>query len=89
MSLKLGKLGDRPADIATHVLRHSFATRRRYRVQRADYASLLGHKTHSITSRWQMPPWSRSRRIKRNPSCGMPSTAPSSSGLANGAPDGT
>jgi hypothetical protein len=40
MWLKLGKLGDLPADIAPHVLRHSVATRRRYRAQRADYCIL-------------------------------------------------
>jgi integrase len=50
---RIAKLGDLPADITPHVLRHSFAS------LAADLgnneptiASLLGHKTHSITSRY-------------------------------------
>ena len=48
----LPKLDDLPADITPHVLRHSFASlRRRSRYIEPTIASLLGHKTHSITSR--------------------------------------
>jgi hypothetical protein len=53
MWLKLAQLGDLPADVTPHVLRHSFAT------LAADIghneptiAALLGHKIHSITSRY-------------------------------------
>ncbi len=51
--MRIAKLGDLPADITPHVLRHGFAS------LAADLgygeptiASLLGHKTHSITSRY-------------------------------------
>jgi integrase len=84
---RIAKLGDLPADITPHVLRDSFASL----VADLGYneptaANLLGHKTHSITSRyaipptscwrqqptpWRMPPSRRWRRIKRNPSCGI------------------
>jgi integrase len=43
MWLKIAKLGDLPADITPHVLRHSFA-------------SLAGHKMHSITHRYVHSP---------------------------------
>ena len=45
-------LGDLPADITPHVLRHSFASLTAdLGYNEATIASLLGHKTHSITSR--------------------------------------
>jgi integrase len=53
MWLRIAKAGDLPADITPHVLRHSFAS------LAADLgysepmiASLIGHKTHSVTSRY-------------------------------------
>ena len=53
MWLRIAKLSDLPADVTPHVLRHSFAS------LAADLghneptiASLLGHKMHSITSRY-------------------------------------
>ena len=53
MWLKIAKLGDLPADITPHVLRHSFASL----VANLGYneptiASLIGHKIHSVTSRY-------------------------------------
>jgi integrase len=46
------KLGDLPADITLHVLRHSFADLAAdFGYNEPTIASLLGHKTHSITSR--------------------------------------
>ena len=54
MWLRIAKLGDLPADITPHVLRHSFAslpTDLGY--SEPTIASLLGHKTHSITSRYK------------------------------------
>jgi integrase len=49
MWLRIAKLGDLPADITPHVLRHSFAS---LGYNEPTIASLLGHKTHSITSRY-------------------------------------
>jgi hypothetical protein len=53
MGSRIAKLGDLPADITPHVLRHSSA------IVAADLgyneptiATLLGHKAHSITSRY-------------------------------------
>jgi integrase len=53
MWLKLAKLGDLPADITPHVLRHSFASLAAdLGFNEPTIASMLGHKTHSITSRY-------------------------------------
>ena len=53
MWLRIAKLGDLPADITPHVLRHSFASLAADRgYNEPTIASLLGHKTHSITSRY-------------------------------------
>ena len=53
MWLKIAKLGDRPADTTPHVLRHSFASLAAdLGYNEPTIASLLGHKTHSITSRY-------------------------------------
>jgi integrase len=53
MWLKLAKLGDLPADITPHVLRHSFASLAAdLGYNESTIASLIGHKTHSITSRY-------------------------------------
>jgi integrase len=50
---KIAKLGDLPADITPHVLRHSFASLGAdLGYNEPTIASLLGHKTHSITSRY-------------------------------------
>ena len=52
-SLKTVKLRDLPADITPHVLRHSFASlAANLGYNEPTIASLLGHKTHSITSRY-------------------------------------
>ncbi len=52
MWLRIAKLGDLPADITPHVLRHSFASLAAdLGYNEPTIASLLGHKTHSITSR--------------------------------------
>jgi integrase len=53
MWLRISKLGDLPADITPHTLRHSFASL----VADLGYsdptiATLLGHKTHSIINRY-------------------------------------
>ena len=51
--LRIAKLGDLPADITPHVLRHSFASLAAdLGYNEPTIASLLGHKTHSITSRY-------------------------------------
>ena len=53
MWLKLAKLGGLPPDITPHVLRHSFASLTAdLGYNEATIASLLGHKTHSMTSRY-------------------------------------
>jgi integrase len=53
MLLKIAKLGDLPADITPHVLRHSFASLAAdLGYNEPTIASLLGHKAHSITSRY-------------------------------------
>ena len=53
MWLRIAKLGDLPADITPHVLRHSFASlAANLGYNEPTIASLLGHKTHSITSRY-------------------------------------
>jgi integrase len=53
MWLRIAKLGDLPADITPHVLRHSFASLAAdLGYAEPTIASLLGHKTHSITSRY-------------------------------------
>ena len=53
MWLRIAKLGDLPADITPHVLRHSFASLAAdLGYNEPTIASLLGHKTHSITSRY-------------------------------------
>jgi integrase len=57
MWLKLAKLGGLPADITPHALRHSFASLAAdLGYNEPTIASLLGHKTHSITSRSCIPP---------------------------------
>jgi integrase len=52
MWLRIAKLGDLPADITPHVLRHSFSLAADLGCNEPTIASLLGHKTHSITSRY-------------------------------------
>src|SRR6202162_2485971 len=51
--LKLAKLGDLPGDITPHVLRHSFASLAGdLGYSEVTIATLIGHKGHSITSRY-------------------------------------
>jgi integrase len=51
--LKIAKLAELPSDITPHVLRHSFASLAAdLGYNEPTIASLLGHKTHSITSRY-------------------------------------
>jgi len=51
--LKIAKLGDLPNDITPHVLRHSFASLAGdLGYSEAIIATLIGHKGHSITSRY-------------------------------------
>ena len=53
MWLRIAKLGNLPPDITPHVLRHSFASLAvDLGYNEPTIASLLGHKTHSITSRY-------------------------------------
>jgi integrase len=53
MWLKIAKLNDLPAEITPHVLRHSFASLAAdLGYDEPTIASLVGHKTHSITSRY-------------------------------------
>ena len=53
MWLRIAALGDLPADITPHVLHHSFASLAAdLGCNEPTIASLLGHKTHSITSRY-------------------------------------
>ena len=53
MWLRIAKLGGLPADIMPHILRHSFASLATdLGYNEPTIASLLGHKTHSITSRY-------------------------------------
>jgi integrase len=53
MWLRIAKLGDLPDDITPHVLRHSFASLAAdLGYSEPTIASLLGHKMHSITSRY-------------------------------------
>ena len=53
MWLRIAKLGDLPADITPHVLRHSFASLSTdLGYCEPTIASLRGHQTHSITSRY-------------------------------------
>ena len=53
MWLRIAKLGDLPADVTPHVLRHSFASLAAdLGYSEPTIASLLGHKPHSITSRY-------------------------------------
>jgi integrase len=53
MWLRIAKLGDLPADITPHVLRHSFASLAAdLGYNEPTIATLLGHKAHSITSRY-------------------------------------
>jgi integrase len=50
---RITKLGDLPADITPHVLRHSFASLAAdLGYNEPTIPTLLGHKTHSITSRY-------------------------------------
>ena len=50
---RIAKLGDLPVDITPHVLRHSFASLAAdLGYSEPTIASLIGHKTHSITSRY-------------------------------------
>jgi integrase len=52
MWLRIAKLGDLPADITPHVLRHSFASLAAdLGYNEPTIASLLGHKTDSVTNR--------------------------------------
>jgi integrase len=51
--LRIAKLGGLPADITPHVLRHSFASLADgLGYNEATIATLIGHKGHSITSRY-------------------------------------
>jgi integrase len=51
--MKIAKLGDLPADITPHVLRHSFASLAAdLGYNESTIAILLGHKAHSMTSRY-------------------------------------
>ncbi|MGD0109044.1 MAG: hypothetical protein ABSC06_34175 [Rhodopila sp.] len=51
--LKIAKLGDLPDDVTPHVLRHSFASLAGdLGFSEATIAILIGHKGHSITSRY-------------------------------------
>ena len=51
--MRIAKLGDLPDDITPHVLRHSFASLATdLGYNEPTIASLLGHKTDSITSRY-------------------------------------
>jgi integrase len=51
--LKIAKLGELPAAVTPHVLRHSFASMAGdLGYSEATIATLLGHKGHSITSRY-------------------------------------
>jgi integrase len=53
MWLRIAKLCDLPADITPHVLRHSFASLAAdLGYNEPTIATLLGHKSHSITSRY-------------------------------------
>ena len=53
MWLRIAKLGDLPADITPHVLRHSFASLAAdLGYNEPTIACLIGHKTHSVTSRY-------------------------------------
>lgn len=53
MWLRIAKLGDLSADISPHVLRHSFVSLAAdLGFNEPTIASLLGHKTHSFTSRY-------------------------------------
>ena len=53
MWLKIAAAGDLPADITPHVLRHSFASLAAdMGYSEPTIAALIGHKTHSITSRY-------------------------------------
>lgn len=53
MWLRIAKAGDLPPDITPHVLRHSFASLAAdLGYSEPTIASLLGHKTHSVTSRY-------------------------------------
>lgn len=53
MWLRIAKLGDLPADITPHVLRHSFASLAAdLGYNESTIAALIGHKLHSITSRY-------------------------------------
>ena len=53
ISMRIAKLGGLPADITPHVLRHSFASLAAdLGYNEPTIASLLGHKTHSITNRY-------------------------------------
>lgn len=50
---KIARLGDLPADITPHVLRHSFASLAAdLGYGESTIAALIGHKLHSITSRY-------------------------------------
>jgi Phage integrase family len=53
MRAKIAKLGGLPADVTPRVLRHGFASLAAdVGCNEPTIASLLGHKTHSITSRY-------------------------------------
>ena len=53
MWLAVAKVGDLPADITPHVLRHSFASLAAdLGYSEPTIAALIGHKNHSITSRY-------------------------------------
>jgi hypothetical protein len=53
MWLRIAKLGDLPAEITPHVLRHSFASLAAgLGYNEPTIASLIGHKTHSRTNRY-------------------------------------
>ena len=50
---RIAKLGELPADITPHTLRHSFASLAGdLGLRKSTIAGLIGHKGHSITSRY-------------------------------------
>jgi integrase len=53
---RMGKLGELPADVTPHTLRHSFASLANdLGYSEATIAELIGHRGHSITSRYIHP----------------------------------
>ena len=97
MWLRIAKLGGSSSRLTPHVLRHSFASLAAdLGYNEPTIASLLGHKTHSITSRYMHSADAvllaaadavanatmklMESRIRRNPSCGISSEMDQSCG---------